>query len=655
MKKRFSCIDVVIWILAVACLTLAITLTVTNPLYAIPAGVIILIVAVVIAVNIRAVRKATASLIKGLDDANSDIRRSLSALGTPVLVLTGDHIMWYNSVFKEDVLGGVDACLRPVHDVFPMFSSDYVFSESGQILETNGKTYTAFGCGAGHALWVIYLVNDTRLRFDAEEYALTRPSVLHIAVDTYDEILKELKDSEKASVTSRIDLALEQFIGSTSGFMRHTSSSRYVAVVEERHMEQIVKSRFEILDTVRAIGGENVAVTLSIGVGRAGKTMRESDDWAAQALDMALGRGGDQAAVKSAEGFEFYGGVSRSIEKRSKVRSRIIATALKDLIDQSENVMVMGHRLTDLDAIGAAIGVMRMCKICDKPSALVVNEKNTLAENLIAQYRDVMGAEYVITPQQAEDYIEKKTLLIVVDTHMKQMLESTQLYEKAKNVVVIDHHRKGVGHIDDAVIFYHEPAASSASELVAEMLQYVGYEKETKPTQFEAQALLAGIMLDTRSFSIHTGVRTFEAAAFLRRLGAKTPEVKKLFNVPIECYAYKAQLVTEAEIFLGCAIVVSETLPTEMAVVIPQAANDLLTIDGVEASFVAVDNGSQISISARSMGAVNVQIIMEQLGGGGHLTMAGAQLKNTTLADAKQKLIDAVAEYRNNQPKLEAQ
>ncbi len=655
MKKRFSCIDVIIWVLSVSCLILAAALTASNPRYAIAAAVVVLISAAVIFISIKAVRRATASLIKGLDDANSDVRLSLAGLGTPVLVLTGDHIMWYNAAFKEDVLDGTDACLRPVRDIFPMFSVDYVFSENGQVLEINGKTYTAFGCGAGHALWVVYLVNDTRLRFDAGEYALSRPSVLHIAVDTYDEILKELKDSEKASVTSRIDLALEQFIGSTSGFMRHVSSSRYIAVIEERHMEQIVKSRFEILDTVRAIGGDDFAVTLSIGVGRAGKSMSESNEWAAQALDMALGRGGDQAAVKSADGFEFYGGVSRSIEKRSKVRSRIIASALKDLIDQSENVMVMGHRLTDLDAIGAAIGVMRICRICEKPAALVVNEKNTLAENLIAQYRETVGAEYVITPQQAEDYIDKKTLLIIVDTHMKQMLESTQLYEKAKNTVVIDHHRKGVGHIDDAVIFYHEPAASSASELVAEMLYYINYDKEAKPTQFEAQALLAGIMLDTRSFSIHTGVRTFEAAAFLRRLGAKTPEVKKLFNVPIECYAYKAQLVTDAEIFLGCAIVVSGDLPEEMAVVIPQAANDLLTINGVDASFVAVDNGSQISISARSMGAVNVQIIMEQLGGGGHLTMAGAQLKNTTLAQAKQKLIDAVAEYRNNQPKLEAQ
>ena len=487
------------------------------------------------------------------------------------------------------------------------------------------------------------------LKNRADEYLAARPAVLLIAVDTYDEVLKEMKDSDRARIAGEVDYALEQFVGQATGFLRRTSASRYVAVVEERYLSQMIAARFSILDTVRAIGEEQGTVTLSIGVGRGGETLREGMDMAAQALDMALGRGGDQAAVKTEDGFAFYGGVSRSVEKRSKVKSRIIASALKDLIAQCEDVFIMGHKRSDLDCVGAAVGMLRFCKMCKKPASIVVNRRQSFAANLIREFEKAGFGDDFISPEQAENSITKDTLLIIVDVHMPQMLESTQLYEMAANVVVIDHHRKGVGYIDNSVIFYHEPYASSASELVTELVQYAGGEKEDKMTPLEAQALLAGITLDTRNFALHTGVRTFEAAAYLRRMGAQTQEVKKLFCDTLESYTHKAKLVAAAQVYERCAISVSDDVPADMMVVVPQAANDLLSISGVDASFVAVDTGNGINVSARSMGDVNVQVIMEQLGGGGHLTMAGAQLRDASLKETKQRLMDIIHEYRENQ------
>ena len=650
MKRQFTALDAILLLLGVSCVCLATALAMANPLYLIPVCVVLAVSGLVIFVNLRRLRHKLQALLYGAGYADSDTQHSLSQLKLPVMVLSDTHIVWYNDAFRTKVLQNEDACLLPIHRVLPAFDRKNAMEANGQNLTYEGNHYAVYGCETS-SLFIAYFVDDTQLKQQAGEYLATRPSVMLIAVDTYDEIIKELKESERARIAGEIDLVLEQFIGTTTGFIRRIGTARYLAVVEERHMLEIVRSRFSLLDTVRNIGDECATVTLSIGVGRLGKTLRESEQMAVQALDMALGRGGDQVAVKSEEGFEFYGGVSRSVEKRSKVRSRIIATALKDLIAQSDSVLIMGHKMTDLDAIGAAVGVLRICEICKKPAAIVVDDRATLAQPILREFAEAGRADDFIRPEEAQSSLTKKTLLVIVDTHLKQILESKSLYEAAKNVVVIDHHRKAVGHIDNAVIFYHEPAASSTSELVSELLQYVESEKDTRLTSLEAQALLAGIMLDTRDFSIHTGVRTFEAAAYLRRMGAQTVAVKKLFNSSVETYTYKAKLVTQAEIYMGCAVVVAGKLPEDGEVAVPQAANDLLSIDGVEASFVAVDNGSQINISARSMGAVNVQVILETMGGGGHLTMAGAQLKDATLDDAKRKLFESIAAYRENQRK----
>ncbi len=395
------------------------------------------------------------------------------------------------------------------------------------------------------------------------------------------------------------------------------------------------------------------AVTLSIGVGHGGKTLAECQEMARQSIDIALGRGGDQAAVKTVDGFEFYGGVSSGVEKRSHVRSRILSNALADLVRSSDSVVIMGHHLSDMDAIGAAIGVLRLCRMCDVPSVIAVRRQTSLAGPLIDAFVAAGEGHDFMEPEKVIKAITPNTLLIVVDTYQKRLLEEPLIYEKCSRVVVIDHHRMAVGHIDRPVLLFHEPYASSASELVCELLQFMPAQDNITP--LEAQALLAGIMLDTRSFALHVGVRTFEAAAWLRSRGAQTAETKLLFNTSKEEYEARAHIVESAYLHKGCAIAVSPELGAGMNVVLPMAANDLLTLEGVDASFVILAKGDGANISARSMGALNVQVILEPLGGGGHLTMAGAQLKNCSTAEAERRVREQIDLYRAKQESIAAE
>lgn len=649
MKKSLLPTDIIILALSVTCVSLVVALCFLYPWLLLPSLSVALVIAAVLFWNVYHVRKTLARMLqKGGEGVSA--RYGLARLNLPVLVISGEHVLWYNTAFRAELLGGQDACLLSVSKLLPGFNRTLACDVQGLNMEHEGRRYTVYGSSDAddEKLFIAYFFDNTVLKRQAGEYLATRPSVLMLTVDTYDE-MREMKDSERSRVLGLIDLALEQFIGTTTGLLRRTAASQYMAVVEERHMQEIVKSRFALLDTVREIETDGVTPTLSIGVGRLGETLQECQQMAEQALDMALGRGGDQAAVKSPAGFEFYGGVSRGVEKRNKVRSRIIATAFCDLARQSSNVLIMGHRISDLDSIGAACGMWRMCKICGVPASVVVDERQSLAGRLVQELRED-GVEF-IRPEAAESAVTGSTLVVIVDTHLEHLLESKAVYHAAKNVVVIDHHRRCVGYIENAVIFHHEPSASSASELVAEMLQYVNSDKDDRLTAKEAQGLLAGIMLDTRSFALHTGVRTFEAAAYLRRMGAQTAQVKQLFNSSLESYSYKAHIVTAAQVYNGCAVAATDALPPEYTVVAPQAANDLLTIDGVEASFVLIATAEGVSISARSMGAFNVQVVMEKLGGGGHLTMAGAQLQNASLDEARAQLLKALDEYREEQHK----
>ena len=403
----------------------------------------------------------------------------------------------------------------------------------------------------------------------------------------------------------------------------------------------MIRNRFEILDRVRNMSdGVHKRITLSIGVGQ-GKTVAESGNMAAQALEMALGRGGDQAAVKTKNGFDFYGGVSKGVERRTKVRTRMVASALSELMQNSNRVLIMGHAFSDMDSIGSSAALAMVAKKRGKSAYVVVEREKTLARELIDYLRQ-KDETLFLEPSDAELMVDDNTMLIITDTHHPQRLESEKLYRRAKMVAVIDHHRRMVDAIENAVLFYHEPSASSASEMVAELLQYMG---EPGPGKVEAEALLCGIILDTRNFVLKAGARTFEAAAYLRRLGADTVQVQSLFSNDIELYRKKSALVSEATIYKEMAIAVGSGSGADIRIAASQAANELLTIRGVKASFTLIAMDRDVNISARSMGEVNVQLITEKLGGGGHLTMAGALLKNTDMDAAVQTLKDAIDAY----------
>ena len=644
-QKQGLDLAAVILLLLIACAALAVPVALLSPKWLIAPAVLVVAALGVLWYQRRRLRTFVAKNLCSTDFENSRIQYSLTGLPIPTMLIADGRVLWYNTIFREEVLNGTDAVTRPIDRLFPELDLAVCSRPHGQDLTVGNKRFTAYAGAAkgSRGANIVYLVDDTVYKQTLEEYTASRPACLIIVIDSYDELFDDMKDSEQAKELEAINSLLEAYIAKSTGFLRKISNSRYIAVVEERDIHWMLQERFEILDQVRALhpGG---FTTLSIGVGHGGKTLQECHQMARESIDIALGRGGDQAAVKTVDGFEFYGGISHGVEKRSHVRSRIIANALCDLIKKSDSVIIMGHRMSDLDAIGSAIGALRICKICGVPAVIAVNSDATLAGPLLKTFIDAGEGHNFIPPDQTLDVITPRTLLIVVDTYQKRLLESQKIYEKCKRVVVIDHHRMAVGHIDNPLLLYHEPYASSASELVCELLQFLP--KEDNITALEAQALLAGIMLDTRSFALHVGVRTFEAAAWLRSRGAQTADTKLLFNTSKEEYEARAHIVESAYIYKGCAIALSEELDAGMNVVLPMAANDLLTINGVDASFVAVAKNGGVNISARSMGALNVQVILEPLGGGGHLMMAGAQLHDCALQDAETRIREQIDIYR---------
>ncbi len=645
-NRNFWAADVIIVLLAVAFVAAAVMLALTDLRLLIPVGAVVVVVFVVALIGLSSVRKGVRRVLSGkVPDSQAD-GSGFGNLMLPVAILSGDTLVWYNEAFRDEVAGGADCALLPARKMLPGLDMDAAAAPGGQALALAGRQYTAF-CSvvAQRKLSLVLFVDDTALKADSAEYHASRPAVLYFVMDTYDEILKEMRESDRARIVSEVDLALERYIGRTSGFLRRVTSSRYIAVVEQRHLAAMLESRFDILDTVRRTDEESGLVTLSVGVGYGGQGFKACEEMALQALDMALGRGGDQAAVHGPDGFAFYGGVAKGVEKRNRVKSRIIAGTLREVMQGYDRVLVMGHREADMDALGAAVGMLRFARICGREAAIVLDSRKTLADQMVHALYEGGYGEQLLPPEAAYDLAGERTLLVVVDTHMRGMLESPDVYDACGGVMVIDHHRRMVGHIADAVINYHEPYASSASELVSELLMYVTDMKENRLMPLEAEALLAGIMLDTRTFSLHVGVRTFEAAAFLRRMGAETETVKQWFSSSMDDYLYRSHLVSEAKIYRGCAFVVSDKLPVDSEVVAPQAANDLLTIEGVQASFVAIRQGGQMRISARSMGRVNVQVVMETMGGGGHLTMAGAQLDGAGVQETEERLVAAIDRY----------
>lgn len=575
-------------------------------------------------------------------------RNYLHNFPLPVIIVTeGREIIWYSPSFSEkillkDELYGTDLDLITTEPL-----PDFCNSE-GKLVSYENRWYRVLGVEKEEndvKLYTLYFLDITQVQQEATLYRMTRPSVMLIMLDNYGEIMQQAKESEKSRILGEIDRTLEEFISNmTSSFIKRYDGDKFLVVVEEQHLEKMIETRFDILDKIRKIQtAGNLPVTLSIGVGRGEETLMQSEVSARQALDMALGRGGDQAVIKNKALYEFYGGVSKGVEKRTKVKTRIVANALSELIATADRVLVMGHKFGDLDCVGAAVGMAYAIRSIGKDADVVIDRNKNLANILIDMLSQQECADLFIDPAEAQFRITPNTLLIICDTHTENLLESEEVYRRCKTVVVIDHHRKMVNHIENAVIFYHEPYASSASEMVAELIQYMG--DNCRINSVVAQALLSGIMLDTRNFVLKTGVRTFEAAAYLRRIGADTVIVRKLFASTMDSYQRKTRIVEAAQIYKGCAVAESYYSSEEMRVVAPQAADELLGIDGVDGSFVLYELDGTINISARSMGAINVQVIMEKLGGGGHHTMAGAQIKGLEIEKVKQMLLESIDQY----------
>lgn len=576
-----------------------------------------------------------------------NMKRPPNSFPMPTLACLDDGtILWYNQAFSKEILKGVNLIGSSFDELSSKAKTDFC-KEGGSQIFFKDRYYHVYAAAVdSNEYYIFYFEENTELVKTAKEYKLSRPVVILVTIDNYEELFDGKKESEKSVVLGAVDRELERFVGQSTGFLRRLSQDRFLIVLEKRHLDKIIENRFPILDSVRKISvGDRNPATLSIGVGSDAKTLGESEAFAKQALDMALGRGGDQAAVKTENGYDFYGGVSKGIEKRTKVKSRVIAVALRELIENSDKTIVMGHRFGDLDSVGSAMALTSAIRNIGKSCFMVADYNKTLAIDLLDRAKEAGLGEMILYPEDALQIITDKTLLIVVDTHNPDFVESASIYKKAKNIVVIDHHRKMVRYIDNAVIFYHEPYASSASEMITELIQYLG---ECKIGSVEAEALLSGIMLDTKNFVIKTGVRTFEAAAYLRRLGADTVSVRKLFSSTIENYQQKTRIVSSAEAYKGCAIAIGDFQSDDMRIIAPQAADELLNISGVSASFVIYMTNSTANVSARSLGEINAQVIMEALGGGGHQTMAAAQLEDTGIEKAKQLLLEAIDNYFND-------
>ena len=582
--------------------------------------------------NVAAAVRAAGKVLSAGDE------EALREFAMPVAVVApaGD-LVWVNEAFitslgrqGSPILG--ESVLKYIYPK----TFRQVMEEKGAAVSYGGREYTVYGARAcvnksgEDCGYILYFVDDTYFKAVNKEYRERRPVVALAVFDNREEISRDGMSGDDSRITAEVEAVLRSWVqDELGGVIRKLSNGRYLIITDDAHIEEAKQTRFRVLDNIRQVKNTKgtMSATVSIGVGRGAVDISESERWARQAIDMALGRGGDQVAMmQGGDTYEFFGGLSKGVEKRDKVRTRVIAATLSDHVSSSDKVFIMGHSNSDLDSVGSAVGMWAaICKGLERPAHVVINRGSTLAKALVDMVDESYPDEDVfISPLEAMQRATQRSLLIVVDTHSVNYVESRELLDRVPRVVIIDHHRMMVTHIKNALIFYHEPYASSASEMVTELVQYIRSSAIDRP---DAQALLAGIMLDTKNFVLKTGVRTFEASAYLRRRGADTVTVKKLFANSLESYKRKAQLVSGAEIYKGCAIATSSWEFDDMRISAAQAADELLSIEGVMASFVLYKVGGDVSISARSLGDVNVQLILEEFGGGGHFTMAGAQIK----------------------------
>lgn len=571
-----------------------------------------------------------------------------------VLVSLGDgRILWMNHRFSE-ITGLSDSLMEPeLEEVIPELSTDWLASgknESPQDIAVGNRRYRVYGVpvhtgeSKGLMMGVLYLCDLTELYQIRDEYIRSRPVVSIILIDNYEELTKNLTESAISTLNARLNDAITQWTENYHGLLRRMERNRFLFVFEKRDLDRAVENKFSLLESVHEIlSPSGLPASVSIGVGVDGATFEESYDFASLSIEMALSRGGDQAVIKNRFNFSFFGGRNKEADYRSKVRSRVTANSLMELIGQSSHVFVMGHKNADLDAVGAAMGIACLCRKKGKKVNIVLDLEANAAGRLldeiraVPEYRDIF-----ISGQDALLESDNRSTLVVVDTNRLDQVECKPLLEAISKICVVDHHRRAADYISPVVVNLHEPYASSASELVTELVMYAVDSKDVLP--IEAKSLLAGICLDTKFFNVRTGERTFEAAAALRRMGADPTEVKMLLQTDFQDTMAKYQIIRSARLYRQeLAIAALNTATTR--ILAAQAADELLNISGITGSFVLYPDEDQVIISARSIGSANVQMILEPLGGGGNTATAGAQMKGVTTKEALDMLVASIDKF----------
>ena len=576
----------------------------------------------------------------------------LEAVPMPVIIVSTaniNEILFYNDNFKTVFLDRGYCSSSGLKDILPRENSETLLSKTHALIKIGEESYKLY-IRKFFDFIILYFKDDTDYRNLKQKFIDGRMCVGYVSFDNKEELKQTLSEEQILYISLGLEDRLQKWISSAEGVLERISDDKYAVFFEEKYLKKFIYEKFEIIEKIHEIKSlDNKYATISVGVSRGEDTLEKSKIQAKNALNMALGRGGDQAAIKNKHSYEFFGGNSGGLEKRSKVRTRVVAKALMEKIETAENVLIMGHKFSDFDSIGAAVALCGICLGMKKKNCrVVVNKTQTLAGELI-KYMESYKKDIFISPEQAKNMITPQTLLIAVDTHSADFLEDKELYEKCKNIIVVDHHRMNVNKIQNAEIFFHEPFASSASEMVTEMVQYINGKFLKKP---EADALLAGITLDTKNFSLKTGIRTFEAAAYLKRKGADSSAVKRLFSNSLDSYKLRCKIIEKCDIVECCAVACAESCEGDLKIACAQAADELLNIKNVKASFVIFKNNGIINMSARSMGDINVQVIMEKFGGGGHQTMAAAQLnEDYDIKKAKNELIEILKENNSNSKK----
>lgn len=643
-KNGFGFEGVFIAFLAVLAVETAVMFFYNKIIFTVTAIVFILMAALFLFLYKGAKRYINARLIKGVEIMSQAQSSALDGLSAPVILVSWDNrVVWANKAFGASIQNRQDVLGRDVQTLIDRAAFEKLINGKTLDIAFNDKIFKVF-LMPKKEIKVVYFIDQTALKKTAAEYKFSRPVAAILEIDALEEVLKDEKDSKKVQVRGAVQDIIEKWFHQANGIIHTLSHTRFLLLFEERYLTRFQEEKFTILETIRnyEIDG-NKYLTVSIGVGHGCKNLSDCEQLARRALDMALSRGGDQAAVKSPnEDYKFYGGVKAVSEKGSRVRTRVTGKALKEIIESSSNVLLMGHRFSDLDSLGAAIGMAEIAERLGVTPKIVINGEQTMAKSLMNYLVDAGKRDLFVNEKKALELIDEDTLLIVLDTHRPSFLESEAVYKNVLKTVVIDHHRKATDYIDNALLFYNETTTSSTCEIVTELWQYMGVGNMDSVT---AEALMSGIMLDTKNFVLGTGVRTYEAAAYLRKCLAQPVTVKKLFSDSMEVYKGKYEVISSAEHFGDYVIAVNLNNDQFTRIVSAQAADELLGVNDVKASFVMFANAGGINISARSYGEFNVQLIMETLGGGGHKTMAACTLDTGDFEKAKVLLQNAVQEY----------